>query len=326
MNLRVYPSSRAAAWLLLALMLAACGGGGSPSGSSPPVTRPSQPSPTPSSDGSGSVGLVCSLGAGSPSAVCGKGGASRLRDAVLAAMDLLLQQQPQLFDKTQEQIAGSGQYRVLDSEGYLNGVVANLVAAGYCSQRDPDDFDYERIQVKNENGFSETFDVLLSTGFMRRVGSHYETCTPASFPVDRSHLPPPGSGCGKPYPPPITRMNCTLHFTGGAYDTLDSTAIVGPDTEYCAAAGFTDGRALCAVRPEGSPERVPCETWRVGDALDTARPGPTWTRYPSGEHCTGPGSGCENHPDNQYQLLVYHSGRYQVCANTGSCCIVDVQR
>ena len=301
-----------------------CGGGGSsPAGSTPPATS-APPQPTPPTAGSGDVGAACSLGEGDPNAQCGKG-SSRLQGAVLSAMDQLVLQQPQLFDTSEETGGtGTGQYRVLDKEAYLNGLVGKLAAAGYCAQRDPDDFDYERVQIKNENGFSETFDVLLSTGHMRRGGSYFETCTPASFPVDRGHLPPLGSGCGAPYPPPISRMTCKVHFVAGAYVTLDSTAIVGPDTEYCAQAGFTDGRALCPVRPEGSPERIPCETWRVGNALDTGRPGPTWTK--AGQLCTGPGSGCENHPENQYQLLVFHSGTYEVCANTGACCSVEVQR
>jgi hypothetical protein len=238
-------------------------------------------------------------------------------------MDRLVQQQPALFDKTDEAGVGTGQYRVLDKEAYLNSLVANLTAQGYCAQRDPDDYTYERIQVKNENGFSETFDVLTGTGFMRRSG-YVESCTPASFPIDRSGLPPAGSGCGAPYPPEISRMACKVHFAGGEFDTLDSTALVGPDWEYCAAVGFTDGRSICPVRPETSPERVPCENWRTGNAQDTGLPGPTWTF--NGKFCTGKESGCEHHPSNAWALLVYVPGTFRVCAQTGACCTVDVQR
>jgi hypothetical protein len=244
-------------------------------------------------------------------------------DAVVNAMDLLVKQKPAIFDKTDEAGAGTGQYRVLDKEAYLNGLVGNLSAQGYCAQRDPDDYSYERIQVKNENGYSESFDVLTGSGFMRRAGSYLETCTPASFPVDRGDLPPAGSGCGAPYPAEISRMNCKVHLFASDVHTLDSTPIVGHDQAYCAAIGFTDGRSLCAVRPEDSSERVPCETWRVGYARDTGRPGPTWTV--NGQFCTGKASGCENHPTNQYGLLVYARGSYQVCAQTGSCCTVEVQ-
>ena len=307
---------------MVALSSYSCGGG-SPSSGSPAVTPAPSPTPTPTpTSGGGSPGAAsCPIGEGSPAAECGKE-SSKLASAVTSAMDLLLEQQPRIFDVTDEAGAGTRQYRVLDKEAYLNGLVANLVAAGYCAERDADDYTYERLLVKNENGFSEAFDVLTSTGFMRRSG-YVETCSPASFPVDRSDLPPAGGGCGAPYPPPISRMICTLHLSSGGVDVLDSTAIVGHDAAYCASVGFPD-RSLCPVRPETSPERLACEAWRVGLAADTGRPGPTWTV--AGRHCTGGDSGCENHPTNQHQLLVYKAGAYTACAQTGTCCSVVVDR
>jgi hypothetical protein len=314
----------AAALGLLSLTVLSCGGGGSPSSSTPPTTVTPQPTPTPPIGGGGGVGSSsCPLGPGTVNATCVKG-SSRLQDAVYVAIDTLVQQKPQIFDKTQEAGTGTGQYRVLDREAYLNGTVANLTAAGFCAQRDPDDFAYERIQAKNESGFSETFDILSGDGFLRTRGIYKETCTPASFPVDRTGLPPGGSGCGTPYPEPIARMTCKLHLYGSEYYTLDSTAQVGPDPGYCSAIGYTDGRSFCPVRKEGSPERPPCEEWRVGHAQDTGRTGPTWTI--NGQYCTGPASGCANHPDNQYALLVYRSGSYKVCAQTGKCCEVIVEK
>ena len=44
----------------------------------------------------------------------------------------------------------------------------------------------------------------------------------------------------------------------------------------------------------------------MGYAKDTGRTGPTWTF--NGNYCTGRASGCENHPTNQYELLVYVLG------------------
>ncbi len=305
---------------LLAGLLAGCGGG-TPAGSTPPATLSPQPSPTAPAGGGGGVAASCAIGPGSPSAECGKT-SSKLLGAVLAAMDQLVQQEPQAFDKTSEAGAGTAQFRVLDKEAYLRGLVANLTAAGYCAERDPDDARYERILVKNENGFSENFDVLTATGHMRRGGSYFETCTPASFPVDRGDLPPAGSGCGYPYPAPVARMICKVHLYGSDVYTLDSTALVG-DNAYCAQVGFPE-RDLCPVRSELSPERVPCEAWRVGNAKDTGRPGPTWTT--NGQFCTGPASGCANHPTNQHALLVYTSGAYTVCAASGACCTVEVER
>ena len=310
-----------AAVATLSLQLLSCGGGGSPSTATPPTTVP-QATPTPPTGGGGVGSSSCPIGTGSADTSCEKG-SSRLQHAVLSALDTLVKDEPELFDKTQEAGAGTGQYRVLDKEAYLNGIVANLTAAGFCAQRDPDDSTYERIQAKNENGFSETFDVMSSGGFARTNGIYKETCTPASFPVDRGELPPVGSGCGAPYPPPISRMNCKIHLYGSQAYTLDSTAQVGPDLNYCTAVGFVD-RATCPVRPEGSPERGPCEEWRVGYAQDTGRTGPTWTV--NGQFCTGEPSGCANHPENQYSLLVYKSGTYRVCSQEGSCCEVVVER
>jgi hypothetical protein len=315
------PVVAVAALGLFSLLALSCGGGGSPSTSTPPTTAPPQPTPTPPTGGGGVGASSCPIGKGSVNTECEKG-SSRLQNAVLTAIDTLVQQRPQIFDKTQEAGAGTGQYLVVDKEAYLNGLVANLTAAGFCAQRDPDDFNYERIQAKNENGFSETFDVMTGAGFLRTNGIYTETCTPASFPVDRGDLPPAGSGCGSPYPPEINRMSCKLHLLGIEAYTLDSTALVD-GLEYCNSVGFT-GRTNCPVRKEDSPERRPCEEWRVGYAKDTGRAGPTWTV--NGKFCTGKASGCDNHPENQYALSVYTSGTYKVCAQTGVCCEVVVER
>ncbi len=300
---------RAVALAAAGLVGAACGRGGSPAALTP------APAPALASEG-GHASQTCRVGTGSPTAACGKGG-SRLLDQMLAAMDLLLGQKPQIFDRSDASPSGSSGYRVVDREAYLNGLVANLQAAGLCAQRDPDDYNYERIQVKSGDGFSEDFDVLLGTGYMRHDAASYRaTCVPASFPVERgADQPAVGSGCGKPYPPPLHHIVVALHLQRSAFDVLDSTPIVGPDADYCAAAGFTDGRSLCPVRPEGSPERAACEAWRVGRAEDTKRDGPTWRR--NGRLC-GEG-GCENEPGNQYLLIAIDPGLYSACAENGIC-------
>jgi hypothetical protein len=152
------------------------------------------------------------------------------------------------------------------------------------------------------------------------------TPTPAvtPTPVD-PNIPPAGSGCGTPYPPPITRVIVKIHIHTPDYWTLDSTAQVGPDHNYCREIGFTDGRSWCPVRPEGHPEREACENWAVGKAEDTGRYGPTWAR--EGEtFCTGPDSGCMNHPDNQHQLNVVAGGWYDACVRNEVCGWVRVDR
>ncbi len=139
--------------------------------------------------------------------------------------------------------------------------------------------------------------------------------TPAPTPTP---TPPSGSGCGNPLPPDISRMNTKIHIKGPNLWTLDTTPLVGPDAEYCRKIGFTDGRSFCPVRTEGTPDRVACETYAIGRARDTGRPGPTW--YRNGKLCTGAAGDCENHDDNQYLLKAYGSGTYEACTEDDSVC------
>jgi hypothetical protein len=319
---KLVPSAAVSVAVLLALATLSCGGG-SPSTSTPVTTAPAQPTPTPPVAGIGDSfnHASCPLGKGDVNAECGRRNEALLAE-VETAMDLLIQQKPQLFDLSDEYAPGTRAYRVVDKEGYMDGLVANLRAAGLCSERDADDALQETIRVKDAPEFSEDYDVLLSSGHMRRgTGAYRQTCAPSSFPVERSSdAPPVGSGCGRPYPPPISRFSCKVHMKGEFY-TLDSTPQVGPDPAYCASIGFPD-RAICPVRPEGAPDRVACENWRVGKAKDTGRWGPTWTKA-DGSYCTGPESGCQNHPDVQYQLYTYKSGSYTVTGENGANCTVS---
>jgi hypothetical protein len=125
------------------------------------------------------------------------------------------------------------------------------------------------------------------------------------------------AACGSPTPPDLSAINVKIHQRGGDAWLLDSTPLVGPDAEYCAKIGFTDGRSVCPVRQEGNAERVACELYVVGRATDTGRPGPTWTS-PTGGYCTGQSSGCEN-ADNQYQLRIFKGGVFKACGRNGVC-------
>jgi len=130
--------------------------------------------------------------------------------------------------------------------------------------------------------------------------------------------PPDGTaGCGTPLPPELSRINVNVHQRGDNHWLLDSTPIVGPDAAYCAKIGFTDGRSLCPVRPEGNAEREACELYVTGRARDTGRPGPTWSV--NGSVCTGRPV-CENSPDNQYQVFAYQAGVYKACGNKNDVC------
>jgi hypothetical protein len=120
-------------------------------------------------------------------------------------------------------------------------------------------------------------------------------------------------------PPPVSRINVKIHGQNSGATLLDSTPLVGPDVEYCRRIGFTDGRSFCPVRVEGNPERLACETARVGYASDTGRAGPTWSA--NGRRCDGPsgGTSCMNHPDNQFLAYAYGAGTFRACAASGVC-------
>jgi hypothetical protein len=156
-----------------------CGGTSSPVS---PVVTPTptpQPTPTPIGNGGGASANSCPLGKGSLSAPC-QARQPRLLADVEAAIDLLVREHPEIFNRDEE--AGAGQYRVRATDAYLDGLVGNQRAAGLCAERT---LDRERIVAKSTNDFSEEWDVLTSRGFIRRGRYAYvHTCTPASFPVD----------------------------------------------------------------------------------------------------------------------------------------------
>ncbi len=312
---------------VLAVALALrCGGGGSPS-TPPPSTSPPAPPPVAETP---PAAASCPFGKGSTKAECSRRTPTELLSTVDDAIDRIAQQQAGILDVTNENPRGSRQYRILDQKAYIDALLANLRAAGFCAEADYD-FPLEAISVKDSNDFSEDFVVVQWGEWVRRgINSYRQNCKPAAFPVDPDpRWPPSGSGCGKPYPDPIHHFNAKVHQKGRDYNVLDSTPIVGPDANYCLAIGYTDGRAWCPVRTEGSRDRVECENWRVGQARDTGRGGPTW-QYKNGEtleYCQGlKVNGCENHPSNQYGLLAAKGGTYVMCAQNGACGEVTVDR
>ncbi len=316
----------AAAALAAVGILALSCGGNPPTTSTPPTTvAPTPPTATPGTGG-GVGASSCLIGMGSEVTECSRGD-TRLLDDIEVAIDLIVRQKPDIFDLTHDVVPARASTR--SSTGTPTSTASSPTSRRRACARSAilEDGTYEKIQVKDSNDYSEEFDVIFSSGFIRRGNAGYrQTCTPSSFPLVRgADAPPIGSRCGRPYPPPITRFNCKLHLKGIEYYTLDSTPIVGPDCAYCASIGYTDGRCLCAVRNEGAPDRIACENWRVGTAKDTGRPGPTWTKE-DGSYCTGPESGCANSPNSPYQLWAYKGGRYKVEAKDGASCTVIVER
>jgi hypothetical protein len=296
----------------LAVATLSCGGG-----SGPLVTPTPTPTTPPPAD------ICVTIGKGDITASCAVSRTPQLGARVDAAIDALLAQQPAIFDLGRS--TGPQQYLVIDKRAYFKGVVANLKAAGLCAEADA--FDDHRIKVKSDQSYHETYNILDLSGFIRRsdgergTASYDLSCTPAAFPLEPNpDVPPPDQKCGVPYPPQISRFGVRIFLRAADRWTLDSTPQID-GAAYCAALGYTDGRSRCPLRPEGHPERVPCEGWRVGIAKDTGRLGPTWQR--DGKYCTGPASGCDNSADNQFQLWVYEGDgkdhTYTVCTESGGC-------
>jgi len=168
-------SFRAAPAALVALLAWSCGGGSSPVSPVTPI-----PVPTPSATPGDVQASSCPIGKGSLTASCQRV-SPRLLDNMEAAIDRLVREHPEIFNRADENGANTGQYRVVKSDEYLDGVISNLRATGLCAERT---MDRERIVAKTTSSFSEEWDVLTSTGFIRRGRNSYlRTCTPASFPI-----------------------------------------------------------------------------------------------------------------------------------------------
>jgi len=161
------------------------------------------------------------------------------------------------------------------------------------------------------------------------------TPTPTPTATPDPNVPPAGSGCGKPYPPVITRFQVKIHSKDRDFWQLDATPMVGPNVEYCASVGFTDGRSICSIRPEGAPDRLACELWRLGKAQDTGKNEPTWIFFDKDgtqSFCSttdSPTAPCWRYvddPSNITKVKAIKGGLYRACAENGACSDVDVDR
>jgi hypothetical protein len=136
--------------------------GPAPTPGANPPPPPAQPPPPPS-------GGSCSLPPGNGPGVNCPAESPSFQGEVESSINQLIQQRPDIFSG-----GGSAPHVVKHSE-YMNGVVANLRARGLCAIVDSDD----EIAVKNTNAFSDQYDILLSTGQVRRA--YTATCRPAWF-------------------------------------------------------------------------------------------------------------------------------------------------
>jgi hypothetical protein len=92
---------------------------------------------------------------------------------VQASINQVIAANPGMFEKRD----CTGCYDVLNVDGYLQAVVQQMSARGYCAM-----YDGEELAVKNTNDFNEQFDILTADERVRSGGESYRsTCRPAWF-------------------------------------------------------------------------------------------------------------------------------------------------
>src|SRR6266568_6503324 len=164
---------RRAGTVLFLIAALACGSGNSTTPVTPTTTLPAGPSPTPPP-----VAPGCPLGYGSGKFTC-QGDVPGLLPQVDAAINKLIAQKPQLFNLNDP--AAAGAYQIYDVDAFYAGVIDNLTAAGLCGQVG---YFKENIWVKENNSYSEKYDIVTTQNFIRRGPKTYLlTCTPANFPL-----------------------------------------------------------------------------------------------------------------------------------------------
>ena len=138
-----------------------------------PTPPPSAPTPTPQPTPTPRTG--CSLPPGGDSGQnCPRTSPSFLGD-VEDGIDDAIRRHPEYFDLADSK--GTGVYRIKNSPAYHDAVIQYLRSRGLCAT-----FDGEEVAVKSTNSFNDQYDIVTSTGYVRRGDGAYEsTCSPAWF-------------------------------------------------------------------------------------------------------------------------------------------------
>jgi hypothetical protein len=167
-----------------ALALSVCGGGSKSGPSEPSIPTPT-PTPAPTPEPIPTIAPLsqscAKLPMGDPTASC-HDDVPDFADDVYEAIDILQQEQPEIFDGT----------RVLNVGAYFVGIIEILDRRGICAHTD----NGEELGVKRNNDYSEQYDILTSKDLIRRY--YVGTCTPAVFPVGEPPIYPVPKGCSLP--------------------------------------------------------------------------------------------------------------------------------
>lgn len=172
-----------AAAIAAGVWLGSCGGSSSPTQPTSTTIPSTSPSTTTLPTTPTVPASACSsLGRGDVDSQCSRK-APVFLPALEAAQDKLVRERPDVFNLND--VDAGGAYKVVKADDYLNGVVSNLLAAGFCAARSV----FDTVQIKNSNDFSEEYDILVSTGYMHRgAGIYQKSCYPAAFPLDAQEV------------------------------------------------------------------------------------------------------------------------------------------
>jgi hypothetical protein len=227
------------------------------SGSSVPLIPPASPSPTAVTTAP-PVTVSCPLG--TLESQCDGHQAHTFLPDLNAAMDRLIAKRPELFDLKNSK--GGGVYGIKRLKDYLDGLVAELGAAGLCAES----FDLQTVKIKSGNDYSERYNVVTDYGYVRRDDKAYlETCRPAIFPVnpadyiDRVRVGFYRYECldGRVWPPFDDfqmPMACTAYVTATPKDKnfVSVPAVVhGNEIEW----ELLDGAGVVGIRPDPTGEK-----------------------------------------------------------------------
>jgi hypothetical protein len=106
---------------------------------------------------------------------CGREEPSYLDD-VDRSISELAQQHPELFNPNDIQ-SGTDWFKVVNVQGYIEGMISQMRAKGYCAM-----WDGEELVAKRENRYSDHYDILTGDDHVRRgAGSYRVSCYPAAF-------------------------------------------------------------------------------------------------------------------------------------------------
>ena len=267
MNRRLALLRRSAPVALVLTLTLSCGGDSNPM--TPPITSAPAPAPTPAPTPTPVEG--CPIGQGSRRYTC-QGDVPGLQPRLVAAIDKLVQDQPQLFNLVDDP-GGDHRYRILNVEAYYAGIIANLQASGLCAHRDY--LDRDRIALKEDNSYNEAYYVIgRQTRILRGPEMYSVTCTPANFPLSQDNSSvarvsvsffrytdcPPGTAF--PVPHDSLPTGCRGTITATPRDSQGNKLppeVHGADIEWFVRAG--EGTV---IGPGPSPDGIPFNLVLVG--------------------------------------------------------------